>query len=52
MSLRSKEIIIRTVLEKALEGVQGYGGGHEHACGANVKKEDFDRFIENFKKQL
>jgi len=53
MSIRAKDKIIPPMLEKALEdGVEGYGGGHEHACGANVKKRDFDKFIENFKKQL
>jgi len=52
MSLRSKKKILPPVLEKALEGIEGYGGGHEHACGANVKKKDFEDFIENIKKQL
>ena len=52
ISIRSKSVIIPPILEKALEGVEGFGGGHEYACGANVKKKDFDRFIESFKKQL
>ncbi|MEM4247024.1 MAG: DHH family phosphoesterase [Candidatus Woesearchaeota archaeon] len=39
-------------LEKALIGVQGYGGGHEQACGAGIKQEDFERFIENLKREL
>jgi nanoRNase/pAp phosphatase (c-di-AMP/oligoRNAs hydrolase) len=52
ISIRSPRIIIPPILEKALQGVEGYGGGHEHACGANVKKRDFKRFIENFKKNL
>lgn len=52
MSIRSKHKILPPILTKALEDVEGYGGGHEHACGANVKKKDFDQFIENFKKQL
>jgi single-stranded DNA-specific DHH superfamily exonuclease len=49
LSLRSTDLIIPPVLQKALEGVEGYGGGHEHACGANVKAEQFERFIEQFR---
>jgi hypothetical protein len=39
-------------LEKALVGVQGYGGGHEQACGAGIKEEDFERFIANLRQEL
>lgn len=39
-------------LEKALVGIEGYGGGHEQACGAGIKQEDFDRFIENLRRSL
>jgi hypothetical protein len=52
MSIRSKTIVLTKILEKALEGIEGYGGGHEYACGANIKTKDFAQFIENFKKQL
>jgi single-stranded DNA-specific DHH superfamily exonuclease len=52
MSLRSKGIKLPAILKKALEGVEGYGGGHEYACGANVKKRDFDVFVQNLEKQL
>lgn len=52
LSLRSKGIRIDEPLKKALEGVQGYGGGHEFTCGANVKKEDFSKFIEQLKKAI
>ncbi len=53
MSLRgSDKNIILPRLKNALEGVSGYGGGHEYACGSAVKEEDFDRFIENFKGQF
>ncbi len=43
---------IPPVLKKALIGVNGRGGGHDFACGAAVKEEDFDRFVENIRKQL
>lgn len=52
MSIRSKDAVLPPILEKALEDVDGFGGGHEHACGASMKKEDFSRFIENFKRLL
>ena len=40
------------VIKKALKGVDGYGGGHDHACGACIKVESFDIFLEQFKEQL
>ncbi|QQG39006.1 MAG: DHH family phosphoesterase [Candidatus Woesearchaeota archaeon] len=52
MSVRSMKIKVRPILEKALVGVDGYGGGHEMACGATVNKNDFDRFIGVFKREL
>ncbi|MGV8169236.1 MAG: DHH family phosphoesterase [Candidatus Nanoarchaeia archaeon] len=52
MSLRSAKIKIVDKLQKALEGINGYGGGHDFACGACVKRDDFDRFIENFRKEI
>ena len=42
MSIRSKNIVISSILEKALIGLEGYGGGHECACGANVKEIDLN----------
>ena len=52
-SLRSsKNIIITPIVKKALVGIKGYGGGHEHACGVCVDVDDFDRFVENFRKEL
>lgn len=52
-SLRSGEgIELPPILEKALTGVEGYGGGHEHACGAVIKKEDFKQFLENLNREI
>jgi single-stranded DNA-specific DHH superfamily exonuclease len=42
-------INIQKAIEMALVGVQGYGGGHEHACGACVKVEDFNLFMRQLK---
>ena len=52
MSFRSMRIKVLPLLKIALEGVDGYGGGHDHACGGGVNVDDFDKFIENLKKQL
>jgi len=52
MSIRSKHYNIQKAVEMSLIGIEGYGGGHEHACGANVKRMDFERFIEQFKEAL
>ena len=49
LSLRSRDIDLLPILNKALEQVEGYGGGHPYACGASVKKKDFERFLEIFK---
>jgi len=52
MSLRALKIKIAPILENALKDVKGYGGGHDHACGSVVSKDDFDRFLENIKSQI
>jgi len=52
MSLRSQKKDIRKAIEKSLPGINGYGGGHEHACGSNILKKDFPKFINRIKKYL
>ena len=53
MSIRgSGKNLILPALKAALKGVDGYGGGHEYACGAAVKKKDFDKFVEQFKNRF
>lgn len=51
LSLRSKGKPILPVLKKALEEVEGYGGGHAMACGASVKMHDFPKFVEIIKRE-
>ena len=51
-SLRSSKYKVLPALEKALTKVKGYGGGHLHACGANIDKNDFEKFTEIIRKQL
>ena len=49
-SLRSSpDVSVRELLEKALTGTSGYGGGHEQACGCSVPKEEFPAFLESFR---
>jgi len=52
MSIRSKDTLIPPLLEKSLSGLEGYGGGHEYACGANIKETDFKEFVERMIKNL
>ncbi len=51
-SLRSSKYHVLPILKKALESIEGYGGGHEHACGCNVAKRDFEEFTNKIKEQL
>jgi single-stranded DNA-specific DHH superfamily exonuclease len=50
ISLRGKRV--RIYVEKALEEVEGRGGGHENASAATVKTEDLKKFIAAIEKQL
>lgn len=50
-SLRA-QFPIEELLQKALAGINGYGGGHPQACGAVIKEEDWDRFLERFKEEI
>ncbi|MEK6900082.1 MAG: DHHA1 domain-containing protein [Nanoarchaeota archaeon] len=50
-SIRAQFRIV-TALEHALVGIKGYGGGHPNACGAVIKEEDWDLFINRFKEEL
>jgi single-stranded DNA-specific DHH superfamily exonuclease len=51
-SLRSRKIPISSILEKALIGIEGYGGGHEFACGSSIKELDWRQFLINLKREL
>ena len=42
----------RKCLEKALIGINGYGGGHDRACGGAIKKHDFTKFLDNFRSAI
>jgi len=49
-SMRSISQVIPPLLKEALEGLEGYGGGHEHACGGSISIGDFPVLIERLKK--
>ena len=52
-SLRSQTHDVRALLDKIIkEFAEGYGGGHMHACGANVKEEDFGKFLDGLRKLI
>ena len=51
-SLRSTDRDLRKIIEKCLVGLEGYGGGHEHACGVCVKMQDWTAFLERLRKEL
>ncbi|MBI1973152.1 DHH family phosphoesterase [Candidatus Woesearchaeota archaeon] len=51
-SLRGKDTIILPLVKKALEKAGGSGGGHDMACGANIKKEKFSLFVEEIRNGL
>ncbi len=52
LSLRSTGIELPKKIMNSLVDVEGHGGGHKFACGANIKKDDLQKFIDNFKKQI
>jgi single-stranded DNA-specific DHH superfamily exonuclease len=52
LSFRSRDVPVLPALQKALKGIDGYGGGHENACGGSVSKEDFPKFIEQLKNEF
>ena len=54
-SLRSSEnsgIQLPVILSKALQGLEGQGGGHTFACGFHVKKQDFIKFRNRIQKNI
>lgn len=51
-SARGKNVKVLPILKKALEGVDGYGGGHDYACGFCINKDDFDKFLDVIRNEL
>lgn len=51
-SIRSKKTNLQPIIKKALIGVNGYGGGHPHACGARLSKDSLNLFLTQFKEAI
>jgi single-stranded DNA-specific DHH superfamily exonuclease len=50
-SFRShKSIYVRDIVEKAIAGINGRFGGHENACGGQIKDTEWGEFIKNMRK--
>ena len=49
MSIRSQKLKIDDMVSSTAEQLGGYGGGHEHACGANIPFESLDVFVNKLK---
>ena len=52
LSIRYNKSPIPEILQRALMGLDGYGGGHPFACGASIKDYDFPQFIQNIRDQV
>lgn len=48
-SIRSNSKILPPLIDKAMAGLKGFGGGHEYACGLNIDVQDFDEFVRRFR---
>src|SRR3989344_4255634 len=51
-SIRSTNLVLPPILSKALKGLEGQGGGHDHACGLHIKKRDFIKFKNRIERQI
>ncbi len=51
-SIRNTTKVLPPLIKESLEGLTGYGGGHDHACGLCVNIDDFSVFLERMKKKL
>ncbi len=52
-SIRSpKNIDVLKKMHKAMQGVEGYYGGHHQACGASINQHDFKKFIKQLQEEL
>ena len=51
-SIRNTDKILPAAINRSLQGLTGYGGGHDHACGICVNINDFNVFLERLKQEL
>ena len=45
-------IILPLLINKAITGLKGVSGGHDHACGGEINKEDFKTFVDRLEHLL
>jgi single-stranded DNA-specific DHH superfamily exonuclease len=48
-SMRSSNKPLPEILEQALLHVDGYGGGHEFACGGSIAQRDWETFVKHIR---
>lgn len=51
-SLRSSHLNLPSMLDACLNGLEGYGGGHEHAAGCVVAEKDWSIFLKRLRKYI
>ncbi|MFW6025099.1 MAG: DHH family phosphoesterase [Candidatus Woesearchaeota archaeon] len=51
-SVRSSNHSLPEKLEEAMQGIEGTSGGHEHACGMFISRDDFELFLNRFRSLL
>lgn len=51
-SARGKEMKVLPIIQKALQKIDGRGGGHDYACGFSIFREDLDPLVNIIKKEL
>lgn len=50
LSIRSTKIKLPDLLKESMEGLDGYSGGHNLACGGSINKKDFNEFISRIRR--
>ncbi|MAG38686.1 hypothetical protein CMO90_01230 [Candidatus Woesearchaeota archaeon] len=51
-SVRGKDIKVLPIVKKVLETLEGRGGGHEYACGLQIKSVDLDKLLKIINEEL
>lgn len=51
-SMRAANYNLPPLIEKSMVGLDGRGGGHEHAAGVVVNVDDFEQFMKNMKEEV
>ena len=51
-SLRYSQANLEQILKEVLQITGGSGGGHEHACGAQIPQHQWDIFLEELRKRI